>query len=340
MAIKVSIIICTQDRARSLAETLESLGLAQVPAEYAVELIVVDNASRDETKRVVEQATLGNGIGKHYLFESRRGKSRAQNLALRHASGEVLVFTDDDVRFPVDWLRTMCEPIIRGEADAVQGGIRWASHLFHECGESPFLYSVIASTGHKSDEEMRTAMIGANMALSRKVYQHLGDFDEELGPGALGFGEETLYGWQLLQLGYRKVNRLEPEIEHHFDGSRLDRARLIQIAERHGRSEAYVEHHWQHLEEPRLTLRITLLQFKNWLRTVLTPAAWPSQRLVPPWKFSYHAILARLLYLQQLAGTERRYEKLGLRRPGPGTPTFVSSPSSSPDREPATTTAR
>lgn len=314
MHLLVSIIICTQDRAQSLDETLQSLGGIRVPTGYSVELLVADNASQDETKSTVERCRLQNGIQVRYLYEPRRGKSKAQNLALRNATGEILLFTDDDVRFPEDWLEGMCDPILQREADAVQGGIRWAAHLFQQCGASEFLYSVITSTGHKSEEEMRTSMIGANMAMSRRVYEALGEFDEALGPGALGFGEETLYGWRLLEAGYRKVNRLGLEIEHHFDASRLDRSRILLIAARHGASEGYLDYHWQHLEERWLGVRIAFMAAKDLVRTALTPRAWPRSGVVTPWKFSYRATLARLAYLRAAAGSERLYEKRGARK--------------------------
>ena len=56
-----------------------------------------------------------------WLREPRSGKSRALNRGLREAKGEVLLFTDDDLRFPRQWIEPMMAPILAGEADAVAG---------------------------------------------------------------------------------------------------------------------------------------------------------------------------------------------------------------------------
>ena len=45
-------------------------------------------------------------------------------------------------------------------------------------------------------------LVGANMALSREVFAKVPGFDPELGPGALGFYDDTLLGWQLQEAGY------------------------------------------------------------------------------------------------------------------------------------------
>ena len=54
----ISIIVPTRDRAESLAETLRTIGECLVPADMAIEVLVVDNGSRDSTRRVVRQAKL------------------------------------------------------------------------------------------------------------------------------------------------------------------------------------------------------------------------------------------------------------------------------------------
>jgi hypothetical protein len=66
----------------------------------------------------------------------------------------------------------------------------------------------------------------------------------------LGFGEETLFAYQLREAGYRLVTRFETRVEHHLDPKRLTRAHLLEAAGRMGRSKAYVLYHWHHQEIP------------------------------------------------------------------------------------------
>jgi hypothetical protein len=89
-------------------------------------------------------------------------------------------------------------------------------------------------------------MIGANMAFHRRVLGPGVAFNVELGPGGLGFHEESLFSLQLVAAGFRLGGALEVAVEHHFDPSRLTRAGLLDIAGKMGRSRAYLEYHWLH----------------------------------------------------------------------------------------------
>src|SRR6478752_3643594 len=118
----VSIIICTRNRADSLKFTLESIGRMTVPIEWNAELLVVDNGSTDHTSTVVSEARLNN-VTLRYLSEPTPGQCHARNAGLRAAAGKVILFTDDDIRVPSNWVAAMCGPILSGEADAVAGAV-------------------------------------------------------------------------------------------------------------------------------------------------------------------------------------------------------------------------
>ena len=124
----VSIIICTRDRAESLKETLRAVGETPVPADLAAEVLVVDNGSRDRTRPVVRQAKFW-GRAPRYLYEPRLGVSYARNTGMAAAQGEVLLWTDDDVRPGRAWIEAMCRPILDGRADAVAGRVKLPDYL-------------------------------------------------------------------------------------------------------------------------------------------------------------------------------------------------------------------
>jgi glycosyltransferase involved in cell wall biosynthesis len=104
------------ERADSLKLTLESLGKLEIPSDYSAELIVVDNASTDGTAQLIQASRLPN-LPLRYISEPRRGKSNGLNTALAAARGEIILWTDDDVRAPKDWIAGMCQLIEKGEAD-------------------------------------------------------------------------------------------------------------------------------------------------------------------------------------------------------------------------------
>jgi glycosyltransferase involved in cell wall biosynthesis len=238
---KVSVIIVTRNRAADLAGTLNALRAAVVPDGLQAELLVVDNGSTDNTAEVA-RSFAHPSFTVRYVFESHRGAARARNRGLEETAGELILFTDDDVRVPPGWLAGMCEPILQRKATVVADGVRLAPNLVRDWMTSRHR-SYLAATEWLNPERPHS-LVGANMAFSRDVLRRVPGFDPELGPGALGFGEEELFSAQLLKAGYPIFGRLDVWVEHHFDPSRLLRASWLETAERRGRVNAYLTYHW------------------------------------------------------------------------------------------------
>ena len=260
--IAVSVIICTYNRAADLAQTLSSLRGVALPKAGAAELIIVDNGSTDDTAKLAQSFTRP-GLTVRYIHEARRGKGHAYNAGIAAARGRVLLFSDDDMRFPEDWIEGMCAPILAGEVDAVAGGIRIARHL-----ERPWMqemHRLFVGGETSSLREPNFELQGGSMAISSAILEKVPAFDTELGPGAttgLWSGEETLFSWQVSQAGYRIKLRNDICVEHHFDPSRLLREAFVARAIYSGRSRAYLTYHWQHRDIKWPVLRY----LKAWLR--------------------------------------------------------------------------
>ena len=91
----VSIIIPARNAGPWMAAALQS-GLAQTYPN--VEIIVVDDASTDETFNIVRSF---NGRLKYHRFSERHGAPHARNTGLEMSSGEFVQFLDaDDILFP------------------------------------------------------------------------------------------------------------------------------------------------------------------------------------------------------------------------------------------------
>ena len=238
-----SIIIVTRNRAADLKQTLQAMRHVVVPDGLTAEVLVVDNGSTDETVEVARTSETGN-IPVSYTCEPRPGQTHGRNRGLAETTGKWILFTDDDVRPPVDWLSGMCEPMAQGKAEAVSGGVRLAPSL-----QRPWMTSMHRSWLAATDWITKGApqsMVGANMAFSREVLKKVPGFDPELGPGASGFSDDHLFAMQIVTAGYRIHDRTDLVIEHHFDPSRLTRESWLSAAEKRGASHAYVGHHWEH----------------------------------------------------------------------------------------------
>jgi glycosyltransferase involved in cell wall biosynthesis len=90
----VSIVIPCYNQARFLAEAIES-ALGQTYS--AVEVIVVDDGSTDDTRAIAARfATV------QYVYRENGGASRARNTGFRVSSGQLLLFLDADDRLLPD----------------------------------------------------------------------------------------------------------------------------------------------------------------------------------------------------------------------------------------------
>lgn len=309
MPASVAIIICTRDRAESLRETLAAVAHCAVPPDLAAELVVVDNGSTDGTAAVVRQAHLPN-LTVRYVLETQPGQVRARNAGLRETRSDVVLFTDDDVRPPVGWIEGMCRPIVAGEADAVLGWVHFPPHYETLLTREPFRSrrGWFAST-EDIDPAAPVRLVGANMAFSRRVVETLGEFDPELGPGALGFFDDSLWSWRLMERGFRIVAAAPGiSVEHHFDRSRLTRATLLAMAERMGSSAAWVDYHWDGNDAAVSATK--LWRTRAMLQTIraLTPwRAW--QPAAPAWELQRVQTRAYLETLRSFAGQPRKYQR-------------------------------
>jgi glucosyl-dolichyl phosphate glucuronosyltransferase len=305
----LSIVICTRDRCTELRKTLAAIFDADVPAGLDWELLVVDNGSTDETSELLKRSASGSKMLRH-VTEPRRGKGNAYNRALAEVRGHALLFADDDVRPRADWISRMMEPLLSDEADAVAGGIEIAPHLLR-----PWMtkwHRVALASSEDLDPKDPDQMIGANMAFSRKVLEKVPAFDVELGPGAMGFGEETIFSMQLREAGFRVKGGLDVKVEHHPDPRRLRRTAWLDYAERAGKVKAYTDYHWHH-REPRVRAhREAFAKAKLWRRRLLHRHEEVNEEGCPHWEMSLLSELSYYRHLRVEARRPRNYERHGL----------------------------
>ena len=242
----VSVIICTYNRSTSLELTLQSLAGIHVPSGCDLEIIVVDNRSTDPTKQVVEDAARTNPRLR-YEFEAMPGQSAARNTGLSVARGDIIAFTDDDLRFAPDWLEELVRPL-RSDSQAVVGGITIAEHLRRDW-MTPWHRSLYAGNDASGEIDGR-CLTGANMAFLRDVLKMVPGFDVELGPGRLGSCDDTLFSLQPEKAGCKIAYHPAAAVNHHFDPSRLSRKSLLDTASKVGSSTMYIDHHWRHQDFP------------------------------------------------------------------------------------------
>jgi hypothetical protein len=158
----------------------------------------------------------------------------------------------------------MCSPIAEKRAEAVAGGVVFPADIAILLERPPYAsrrYWFASTEG--LDRELPYRVVGANMAFHRRVLEKVPQFDVELGVGALGFADETLFSEQLRAAGFRLVGAFDIAIEHHFDLSRLNGKSILEAARKMGRSSAFMHHHWSHRPFPLLVTKLVYCRLRR-----------------------------------------------------------------------------
>lgn len=217
----VSVIVCTRDRIDSFRRCLASLTACDPAPD---QIVIVDNAPGSGDLRAIVEAV----PGAVYVAEPRPGLSRARNAGILAATGEIVVFTDDDVEVEPNWLA----PIRAAFADPATGcvtGQVLPADLSHPAafsfefdygglGASPLPRSFGAEFLNQHWGEPPPVWqigAGANMAIRARVINEVGPFDERLGAGASGCSEDSEFFHRALVAGW--LCRYEPlaAVTHH-----------------------------------------------------------------------------------------------------------------------------
>lgn len=117
-SLRASVVVPTYRRPALLDRCLAALVAQDLdPDTCPYEIIVVDDAGCDETRRQVEcwAARAPAPVPLHYLLtKERHGPAAARNLGWQAARGEIIAFTDDDCIPAPDWLRAGLAAFVDG----------------------------------------------------------------------------------------------------------------------------------------------------------------------------------------------------------------------------------
>ena len=237
-----SIIIATYDRVDCLRGLLAGIAAHFGKLDIPHEVIVANNA-RDERiaqqiAKLTEEFSHSQRVTFRQVREPLAGKCRAQNAAIRAAEGAVLVFFDDDIEVTPDWLTVVAEFFQRQAFDAMQGPILMPPEMEHneELLRAQRRFRTINFVKYDPGMKEIKTLTGANMAVRREVFDRIGGFNEELGPGRSGISEDVEFAQRLLRSGGRIGYEPQAGVYHRVDWSRLTEEFFRLRHEQQGRS--------------------------------------------------------------------------------------------------------
>jgi cellulose synthase/poly-beta-1,6-N-acetylglucosamine synthase-like glycosyltransferase len=196
----VSIVVCCYNAAVTLHECLESLEKLNYPS---YEVIVVDDGSNDDTHQIA---------AKHDCRSIRvpnGGLSKARNIGIEAARGEIVAFIDSDAYADADWLYYMVGALDEHKASAVGGpNLSPPQDAFTaQC--------VDQSPGNPTcvlvDNENAEHIPGCNMVFRKDAFDIVGLFDAQHRAA----GDDVDLCWRLLVAGQKIVYHPSAVVWHH-----------------------------------------------------------------------------------------------------------------------------
>jgi glycosyltransferase involved in cell wall biosynthesis len=225
---RISLIICTRNRAQALSKCLEAVQTeVERASALSVEIILVDNGSSDDTRLVIENWVQRCRRSVNTIFEPRAGLSRARNTGLAVAQGSILAFTDDDCRLGEGYFAALAECHAAFMGPVVIGG----RIDLGDQDDLPMSIKTDPNVGVFDGRDPGTFLAGCNMTFNRDAWVKLGPIDERLGAGTpLQAGEDTDYVYRAYLMGIPVIYNPAFSVKH-FHGRRTEEdARKLQHA--------------------------------------------------------------------------------------------------------------
>ncbi len=235
MAERVSIVICTRDRAGALEATLDRYGVLQHDSDW--DMVVVDDGSHDGTAdllagraerdpRLVVVATAGVGLG------------AARNVGWHAAAGPLILFTDDDCYPDPSLLDEVRRCMAAPEIHFIGG--RLLPFTPADASVAVVMRSRRVPVPPRSFVPAGL-LPGANLTIRRSALEAVGGFDPEFGAGTPFPAEDVELVARLAANGFTGAFDPGPVLYHHHD-RRSDEAvdRLRRLYDR-GRGAYYAK---------------------------------------------------------------------------------------------------
>ena len=190
----ISVVLCTYNQCNLLRSAIESV-CQQALSAVRYEIIIVDNASTDQTRNVVAEAKeLYPRHQIRYVYEAVPGLANARNTGLGEARAPLIAYMDDDAKASPEWLKRVLEVVSNiGELPICIGGP--IIPFYTTPKPEWFLDSYEARTWGEQPRWLKPSesFSGSNMIWDKKILASAGGFDARRGVKGqlLSLGEET-----------------------------------------------------------------------------------------------------------------------------------------------------
>ena len=219
---KVSVIIVAYNKAQFTAAAVHSV---LTLSDYEnLEVIVVDNASADDTQSVLRQFAEDKRF-RMIRLEENAGFAGGNNIGMKAATGDVFILLNNDTFVTKGWVRDLIRPLLLNHTIGLAGPLTNRIGNEQQVQISYDNMSAMAVEARRVTRRYSRRLFEVRsvaffcVALRRDLYENVGELDEKYG---IGFFEDDDYCMRAAKAGYRSVIVDDVFVHHHLSASFAD----------------------------------------------------------------------------------------------------------------------
>ncbi|WP_052124613.1 glycosyltransferase [Bacillus sp. EU52] len=210
--VKTSIIVLTYNQLALTKQCLESIW--KHTNNDCIEVIVIDNGSHDGTRDYLKQITSIKAI----FNKTNEGFAKACNQGLEVASGDNILFLNNDTVVTNQWLEPMIKLLYQDDKIGMVGPV---SNYVSGPQQVPVNYTNVEEIEdfsrlyclqQRGRSKAVLRLVGFCLLVKKKVLDQVGGFDERFVGGSF---EDDDLSLRVLQAGYQLKIALDSFVHHH-----------------------------------------------------------------------------------------------------------------------------
>jgi glycosyltransferase involved in cell wall biosynthesis len=295
----VSVIIPTFNRSATLRVTVESFLAQSYPADQ-FEIIIVDNASTDDTPQVI--AAMADRAPKvRGMLETRRGAHFARNSGALASHGSILYFTDDDMIADPELLATIVTAFAPDtKVGSATGRVlpKWETEpprwVLEHCKNALLSLNDLGEATIISDND--PGIFSCHQAILREAFVAAGGYNPDTNAEKFTGDNETGLNIKVKKLGYRFAYIGASVTHHMIPAARMTQQYLNSRLADQGFCDSYTAYQAKQAGKPRLAARVlahSLLAGVTSAKALVHRAVGDSRWRLDLARFFYHRNWAR-----------------------------------------------
>lgn len=176
----LSVVVPVYNEEKTVTRIIEKL----LEVSHLLEIIVVDDCSKDRTGMIVRNLAETNSLIKYFRHETNQGKTGALKTGFALTKGEIVIVQDADLEYDPAEIPEVIAPIIEGFADVVYG----SRFMVKRAARVLYFYHYLANKGLTFFSNMLTNLNITDVETCYKAFR--GDIIRNLIISSSGFGFE------------------------------------------------------------------------------------------------------------------------------------------------------